>query len=236
MEPWEIEWTPETVARFWDLYSRRDDFADRYFSRRCGWSIVDQVARFLDSPVVEIGAGPGYLTSRLLERGFESIALDTSAEAVNMLLSRFGSVPGFLGAHKIVNALPVDNDYAGSVILCETLEHLSNDIASQLLSETRRVLRLGGRVVITTPNAEHLGDAYVICPNCACVFHPVQHMQSFSKTTIRTMMERADFRTVLCRPTYFSQHAGLRARLERVRRFAQSYPKPHLLYIGEKCE
>ena len=48
-----------------------------------------------------------------------------------------------------------------------------------LLEEVRRVLRPGGHVIMTTPHREDMGKNEVLCPNCRCVFHRMQHLRSF---------------------------------------------------------
>jgi 2-polyprenyl-6-hydroxyphenyl methylase/3-demethylubiquinone-9 3-methyltransferase len=49
--------------------------------------------------------------------------------------------------------LPFPNDYFDKIILSEILEHLADDVAG--LREAARVLRPGGRIAITVPNADY---------------------------------------------------------------------------------
>ncbi len=234
--PWEMEWTPETISRFWDWYVVRPGFAGRYFSLQRGHSILEQISPYLpsDGPVVELGAGPGHLTHRLMAKGVPTLALDTSVQAVELLNERFGSTPEFLGARASTNVLPVDSGMAAGIVIVETVEHLNANVAASLLGEARRILRPGGRLFITTPNEEDLSAEHVMCPNCACTFHPIQHIRSFSASSLSEQLTSAGFNTLVCRPTYFSQLAGIHAKLESVRRRLERIRPPHLLYIGER--
>jgi SAM-dependent methyltransferase len=49
--------------------------------------------------------------------------------------------------------LPFDNDYFDAVSLLAVVEHLSPDSMALLFQESRRVLRQGGMVILTTPAA-----------------------------------------------------------------------------------
>jgi hypothetical protein len=98
----------------------------------------------------------------------------------------------------------------------------------------RRMLKPGGHVIATTPNEEDLAKGEIICPNCACVFHRIQHMRSLSTGSVEASMRAAGFAPVVCRATYFSPLGGAHALLERVRRRWERLPQPHLLFIGRR--
>jgi SAM-dependent methyltransferase len=49
--------------------------------------------------------------------------------------------------------LPFENDYFEAVTLLAVVEHLNPDSLAQLFKESRRVLRPGGMVILTTPAA-----------------------------------------------------------------------------------
>ncbi|MDQ3979810.1 MAG: class I SAM-dependent methyltransferase, partial [Actinomycetota bacterium] len=96
-----------------------------------------------------------------------------------------------------------------------------------------RILRPGGALIVTTPNDEQLAQAESICPDCGCIFHPVQHVRSWDKDSLSRKMREFGFSTVTCRPLYLQRTAlqtlvlsalarGLRKRL------------PNLMFIGRK--
>jgi hypothetical protein len=93
-------------------------------------------------------------------------------------------------------------------------------------------VRPGGWVVMTTPNDERLELGETVCANCGCVFSPLQHVRSFTAATLEATLSAAGFRTVVCRPTYFTRLGAARARLEAIRHWIGGVGKPNLLYIG----
>lgn len=234
-QSWQLEWNPEQIRRFWDWHARNPDSAN-YFSKNVGNAVLRQVAAKipLKGTVIDLGAGPGYLVEKLLARNIRTIAVDASEGTVSALRTRFNGQPYFLGALLSADRVPVSDATADAVFLLETLEHLTTNVEDVLLREVWRVLKPGGHVIATTPNEEDLSKSEIICPNCACVFHRIQHMRSLSTGSIEASMRAAGFTPVVCRATYFSPLRAAHALLERVRRRLERLPQPHLLYIGRR--
>jgi len=74
------------------------------------------------------------------------------------------------------------------VIMTEVLEHLNEDVLRKTLSEVRRMLKPGGRLIGTVPANEILPENEVVCPHCGNVFHRWGHVQSFSPKTLRAIL------------------------------------------------
>lgn len=232
---WKLKWNSEQIHRFWDWHAKNPHSAN-YFSKNVGDAVLRQVAAHipLRGTVIDLGAGPGYLVEKLLARNVATIAVDASEDSVSALKSKFNGQPHFLGAMLNTERVPVGDATADAVFLIETLEHLTTDVADALLREVRRMLKPGGHVIATTPNEEDLTKGEMICPNCACVFHRIQHMRSLSAGSVEASMRAAGFAPVVCRATYFSPLRGAHAFLERVRRRWEGLPQPHLLFIGRR--
>jgi SAM-dependent methyltransferase len=119
---------------------------------------------------LEIGANP-YFTTLLLRKFRPHLSLD--------LINYFGgqagtakqhiSFPGFDGApeqfdveYANVNiesgVLPFEDSFFDVLLFCEVLEHMTTDPLHAML-EIKRVLKPGGRLVLTTPNAARLENA-----------------------------------------------------------------------------
>jgi SAM-dependent methyltransferase len=198
--------------------------------------MLDEMSRHIPMTgiFVDLGAGPGFVTERLLAHGIKTYAFDSSPKSVEALRVRFGAHPNLLGAGVSEGVIPLDDGAADAVLLIETIEHVDEVDGQSLLGEVSRVLHPGGYVVMTTPHREDLGLSEVFCPNCQCVFHRMQHLRSFGTAELSRTAERAHFQTVTCRSTYFSPLRGLHRALERIRRRVERIPDPHLLYIGQR--
>jgi SAM-dependent methyltransferase len=94
--------------------------------------------KLLDAP-----AGHGALSASALALGFSVTACDLSPEQFE--------VPG-LQCDKVDlhGQLPYADDEFDAVVCVEAIEHVENPF--HLLRELRRVLRPGGRLILTTPN------------------------------------------------------------------------------------
>ncbi|HWP47316.1 MAG TPA: methyltransferase domain-containing protein [Candidatus Limnocylindrales bacterium] len=131
-------------------------------------------------------------------------------------------------------AVPIDDFTADVVLLIETIEHLDDKALQSILHEILLITKRGGYIAVTTPNEENLAEHQVICPNCGCVFHTVQHMRSFSADSLSQVMQVAGFTEIVCRPTLFSRYPKLFRLLHRVKYKLKEKKFPHLLYIGQK--
>ncbi len=237
IEPWALDWKPEHVSRFWDWYSSRGESSERYFSRAVGGRVLNAAKRAvpLAGPAVEVGAAGGHFVEELLRAGVDTLAIDSSPESVERLEQRLGGQPHFLGARRNVAVqLPLPDGYAGSLFLLETLEHLNDETLTAILVEARRVLRPGGALVVTTPNEEELTRNQAMCPNCGCVFHTVQHVQSFSTASLEKLLVGHGFAVRACRATLFSYMPfGMRT-LHRMFWRARRGKLPHLFLAGTR--
>jgi SAM-dependent methyltransferase len=236
--PWLLTWEPQHIQRFWDWVGSNPEFENLYFSKVVGDAILGQVGRKipLTGIVVDLGAGPGYLVEKLLRKKIYTLAIDTSIETVDVLTKRFQGSPFFMGAR--VNSLgpiPVEDAYADLVLLIEAIEHLDDITLHNILSEIRRITKHDGYVVITTPNQENLAESQIMCPNCGCTFHKVQHLRSFSQTTLGELMRSSGFAEILCHPTLFSRFPKHLWFLNYLAMNLTGTKLPHLIYIGHNA-
>jgi ubiquinone/menaquinone biosynthesis C-methylase UbiE len=119
-------------------------------------------------------------------------------------------------------------------ILIETVEHMDAHAFQSALGEAYRILKPGGIVVITTPNEENLQANQIMCPNCGCVFHKVQHVRSWSHQSLGDAMHDIGFERVMCAPVLFSPYARPLRQFHRLRLALRRAKLPHLMYIGRK--
>jgi len=236
LKSWELEWTNEQITEFWDAYSIEPRFNARYFSRIVGHSVVNEFKRFVApaSTVLDFGAGKGYLTKNLLDHGFKTIAVDSSADSIRALQERFSRHPNLIRAEVFAEILPVDSRSLDAVLLIEVIEHLREEALSALLKEMSRALRPGGILFVTTPNNEDLDAAMNMCPHCGCIFHPIQHLRSFTRRSLSRELERNNLRVIRCKTTYFTHLRGAAVHIDRLRRLIGPSPWPNLYAVAQK--
>lgn len=134
--------------------------------------------------ILEVGCGLGYLTYALKRAGHNAKGVDISEHAVASARSAFGD--NYICAD--VNALAAET--AGSfdiVVMTEVLEHLDAPLA--VLRSLRALLRPGGVALVSTPSKDFLPDGAVWRTD-----NPPVHLAWYSKTSLREMARRTDFR------------------------------------------
>ncbi len=235
--PHRVIWTREKSSRFWDQLTSTTGGDENYFSAEMGNSII-RFARAngadLGGRVLDFGCGPGHLVRKLLAAGVNSEGADFSPTSLDRLRQFAGREPHFGGAHlieSIPTALP--GDTFSAVFFIETIEHLLDDDLGATISELFRIVRPGGHVVVTTPNDENLRALETICPDCGCAFHSVQHVRSWSVTSIVGCMSKAGFETVAAKTWYFDR-SWWKSRLITAGARVLGKSLPHLIYIGRK--
>ncbi len=138
-----------------------------------------------------------------------------------------------------LNHLPLADGEAGAVFLIEVLEHLPPELTATVFKEMQRILRPGGFLIVTVPNEEELSANAVACPDCGCVFHRMQHVQSFSRRSLGDRMRAAGFEVVWAVSLHLKHFAGSWAirpmgRLRQLVHNLRQRPNPHLVGIGRR--
>jgi 2-polyprenyl-3-methyl-5-hydroxy-6-metoxy-1,4-benzoquinol methylase len=239
--PHEAEWTPERVRRFWAYLSGSQQADRAYFSSHSGDGIVAFAERYVPLAgrrVLDYGCGPGYLIERLLQRGVRAEGLEFSPESIDQVRKRCGDHPLF-GGITLAEQLPspIASQNVDVVFLVEVLEHLPAEQLKLTLDDVRRVLRPGGFLVVTTPHNEDLDVLKTICPDCGCIFHHWQHVNSFTADGLVSLLGDYGMSPLLCKATTFGGRWPLKV-LRVLRRAALkpwvSIQEPHLVYIGRR--
>jgi 2-polyprenyl-3-methyl-5-hydroxy-6-metoxy-1,4-benzoquinol methylase len=197
-----LGWNRQSVSRFWDFEARRPDADTQYFTYHHGRSLTRLLSRITGLEgvrVLDFGSGPGFLVHELLERGAIVAACDYSSASVEAARDRFHGRPGWLGSHLVRDAGCPFPDGAFDVICCvETIEHSLEGDLSGLFREIRRLLRINGLAVFTTPNSEDLSRNHVLCANCCAVFHRWQHVRSWTPALLRQELESQGYDVPFC--------------------------------------
>jgi len=232
-QPHKIKWTPELIQRFWDYYSSNPSLEDTYFAKSVGRHLLDYVGRRIRiGTAVDFGCGRGDLIGYLLART-EAYGVDQSPESVATANRRFKDHPRFKGAFVGSEQLP--GGCADTVFAVEVVEHMEDAPLDGLLMEARRILKPGGHLVVTTPNNEDLRRSEIMCPDCGCIFHNMQHLRSWTADSLISYIARFGFEgsaegALLSRRQGFPRFAEM-----SLHRALRRY-KGALIYIGAAVE
>ena len=104
--------------------------------------------------VADIGCGTGY-GSAMLSKLNRVVGIDSSRNALEYARTQHPSIDFILGS---AERIPVCDACLDAVFAFEVIEHLREP--EKLLAECRRVLRIGGALVLSTPNPGHLGNVW----------------------------------------------------------------------------
>ena len=229
------EWSTEQITAFWDNYASIPHFRSRFFSLTWSEGVLEFAERFVSSKGVflDYGCGQGDLIQVLLARGRRCMGVDSSPENIRITRGRFADHAGFLGTFATPHSqLPEVPD---TVTLIEVVEHMPRAAAGDFLRGIAELLPRGGHIVVTCPNHEDIVAAEVLCPECGCCFHPVQHMQSLVPSDVVTLANAAGFDTVFAGATRFRRKGELRLVRTIIVGWCSVVRRlPHLVYIGRK--
>lgn len=102
--------------------------------------------------VLDLGAGTGKLTTRLVERGLDVVAVDPIPEMLDLLSSSLPETPALLGT---AEEIPLPDDSVDAVLVAQAWHWFDPDRA---VKEVARVLRPGGRLgLVWNTRDERLG-------------------------------------------------------------------------------
>jgi len=165
-----------------------------FIRRLLGKEILQPGARILD-----VGAGGGILLMELARAGIRPIGLDIAhlnLKKISDLIKREAK-PSCHLVNGDAYSLPFGSGALDAVIFSEVLEHLEKP--RDALSEAARVLKKGGKLVITVPYREKI--VYHLCIHCNRLTPSNAHLHSFDETAMDKLLEDLPFSVI--KRTYF---------------------------------
>jgi len=143
--------------------------------------------------VLDLGCGSGRFVAALLDAGTDAVGVELAEAALERARR---NVPGAefhaLGPD---GEIPLEDASVDLVWCSEVLEHVPD--TAGLLSEARRVLRTGGRLLVTTPSHDLPRRALIALARFDAHFDPLgQHVRFYSRRSLKRVLESFAFEEV----------------------------------------
>jgi SAM-dependent methyltransferase len=189
------------------------------------------LARLAPPPadLVELGAAPGDQSIGLARAGYRVTAVDLGmAEWSDRPQGAMQGALGEAGVELVVWDLertpyPLADESFDVVVLTEVVEHL-REYPAQALAETRRILRPGGWLVLTTPNAAYVRNRVRLVLGRS-VYTPMRdwlhglpharHAREYTRSELELLVRHAGLEPVLVTGRHFYRTGGRRSALAR---------------------
>lgn len=246
--PHKVRWTSEKVSRIWDYYGSKTCYKNERFSFHSGKQIinwVNSVFTLKDKVIIDYGCGVGDLLKHLhsITAIKESYGVEFSNESLIAVRKQLDSFPNFKGVF-LGQKHPIDLPSSGLVdvvFLIEVVEHLEQYELEITFKEINRLLKNSGVLVLTTPNKENVEAKKRICPDCGAIFHPKQHVRSWSEKNLIQTLEDFGFKRIAVTETNWTYRGksyltSLISRIVNILRGNKKVNKQHLGIIVKKIE
>ena len=143
--------------------------------------------------VLDLGCGAGRFVAALRDAGADPVGVELADGALERARRNVeGADLRALGAD---GAIPLEDASVDLVWCSEVLEHVPDTAA--LLSEARRVLRTGGRLLATTPSHDLPRRALIALGRFDAHFDPLgQHVRFYSRRSLARVLDTFAFEDV----------------------------------------
>ena len=112
-----------------------------------------------DKTVLDAACGVGYGTDLLAETASKVYGVDINEDAINYASEKYKNNNKIEFIKSSVEKLPFEKEYFDTVISFETIEHLDEDTQKIFISEIKRVLKIDGCLVMSTPDKQLYSEA-----------------------------------------------------------------------------
>jgi SAM-dependent methyltransferase len=240
----EVSWTQEKINNFWNYFVTNSYIENQSYAKEVAPTIIRILKPYIkkDGANLDYGCGAGNLMFEFFKKGIQCSGLDPSEDSIKKLENRFRDNQYFKGAY-LSNGLPnkdLKDNSLDFIFSLECLEHLIPVDLDLTLNEFYRLLKPGGYIFITVPNKEKLDKYKVMCPDCGCIFHRVQHINSFQEEVLSKMLNDKNFDKIFSKQTIMLPSNGIIMKMKKYLRILESIItrkqafSPHLVYLGRK--
>ena len=180
--------------------------------------------------VLDLGAGTGKLTTRLVERGLDVVAVDPIPEMLELLSTSLPDTPALLGT---AEEIPLPDDSVDAVLVAQAWHWFDPELA---VKEVSRVLRPGGRLGLVWNTRDErmgwvkelgriIGDEHDPLSKTVTLPEPFTDVQRHQVEWTNYLTPQALIDLVASRSYCITSPAKVRARtLERVRELLATHP------------
>lgn len=179
--------------------------------------------------LIELGAAPGVQSVLLANAGYHVTALDLgaaewSAEPAGAMGRMLATVDAELVVWDLERTpFPLPDASFDVAVMTEVLEHL-REYPARTLAEVRRILRPGGLLVLTTPNAAYLrkrmtlvfgGSVYTPLLDWLFGDTHARHAREYTRAELEQLLEHVGLEPVLVTGRHFYRGSGRDGLLSR---------------------
>jgi SAM-dependent methyltransferase len=174
--------------------------------------------------VVELGAAPGDQIARLADLGYRATSVDIGTTADAWGSGEEGRMTALLKEHGVADVTwdleqvpyPLESESFDAVVMTEVFEHL-RDYPVRSLEEVRRILRPGGRLFFTTPNAAYVvnrfralkGEAIASpLPDWISGVPHARHAREYTFPEVDQLMAHAGLKVISAESRHFHLDSG----------------------------
>lgn len=166
----------------YELDAKAIDYFEKYTCsatndefRRIHQAIISRVEKKAET-ILDVGCGSAWVAEYFLPKGNKVISMDISEENPRKALEYYPSEN-----HSAIVAdafyIPLKDNSVDCIIASEIIEHVLNP--EQFINSLMRVLKPGGKLIITTPYNESL--EYQLCVHCNRPTTKHAHLYSFNE-------------------------------------------------------
>src|SRR5262245_24908317 len=119
--------------------------------QRCQFAYEYALDLVKGKKVLDLGCGLAYGTAQMAEQASQITAVDYDAETISGNQQHYKNIPNLKFIRGAVPPLPFDDRSFEVVTMFQFIEHIRD--RKKLLEESKRVLKDGGTLIVTTPNA-----------------------------------------------------------------------------------
>lgn len=142
--------------------------------------------------LLDVGCGPGTFLGNFMDDSIQAVGFDISSSQISYATNKYGKENLTFIAGE--GDLPFSSASFDVITCIELIEHLDNQEIEKLLKECHRVLKPGGKFIITTPNYKSL---WIFLEKLLNKLSPVsyehQHITHFNKKSLKRILEKNNF-------------------------------------------